>query len=278
MMSHDRRTALTILKPHTLSSICRCSIVLSFLLALLSAAPTWAQDWRFSLSTFVNYSRGDYGTTQDTTLVYVPFTLRAKPIEGLTLGLTVPYIRQTTQNIVVTGGGVAVRKGVTTAQTEDGLGDLLLKGEYVLLKEQPSIPEITASLKIKFPTADEDKGLGTGEFDETIGVSFSKTFAQRLVAYLDFAYTFIGSPPGTNFNNTFSWSVGTAYLVAQPLTLFGFLDGATAISPGRDNPLEFRFGAEYKVVQAVRLTGSVSVGLSDGSPDYGVSGGLAWRF
>src|SRR5438132_10205305 len=34
-----------------------------------------------------------------------------------------------------------------------------------------------------------------------------------------------------------------------------------AISPGRDNPLEFRFGAEYKVVQAVRLTGSVSVGL-----------------
>jgi len=51
-----------------------------------------------------------------------------------------------------------------------------------------------------------------------------------------------------------------------------------AISPGRDNPLEFRFGAEYKVVQAVRLTGSVSVGLSDGSPDYGVSGGLAWRF
>jgi len=66
--------------------------------------------------------------------------------------------------------------------------------------------------------------------------------------------------------------------VAQPLTLFGFLDGATASAPGRDNSLEFRFGAEYKVVQAVGLTGSVSVGLSDGSPDYGVSGGLAWRF
>ena len=278
MMSHDRRTPLTILKLHTLSPMCRRGIVLSFLLALMGAAPTGAEDWRFSFSTSANYSRGDYGTGKDTTLLYVPFTLRVKPIEPLTLGVTVPYIRQTTQNILVTGGGVAVRKTVTTAQTEDGLGDLLLKGEYVLLQEQRSLPEITASLKIKFPTADEDKGLGTGEFDETIGVSFSKTFAQRLVTYLDVAYTFIGSPPGTNFDNTFSWSIGAAYLVAQPITLFGFLDGATAISPGRDHPLELRFGAEYKVVKAVRLTGSVSVGLSDGSPDYGLSGGLVLRF
>src|SRR5262249_23301885 len=147
------------------------------LFALMSAAPTCAQDWRFSLSTSLNYSRGGYGTAPDTTLVYVPFTLRAKPIERLTLGLTGPYLPPTPQNIIVTGGGVAGRKSVTPAQTEDGLGDLLLKGEYVLPQEQQSLPEITASVKIKFPTADENKGLGTGEFDETIGVSFSKTFA-----------------------------------------------------------------------------------------------------
>jgi hypothetical protein len=86
----------------------------------------------------------------------------------------VPYIRQTTQTVVVTEGGVAKRKDkerqLATArgsvtQTEDGLGDILLKGEYVLLAEQAALPEITGSLKIKFPTADEDKGLGTGEFD-----------------------------------------------------------------------------------------------------------------
>ncbi|MBI3325398.1 MAG: transporter [Nitrospinae bacterium] len=144
--------------------------------------------------------------------------------------------------------------------------------------EQAVPPAESRKLASQLNDTKEDKGLGTGEFDETIGVSFSKTFAQHLVAYLDLAYTFIGSPPGVNFDNTFAWSIGAAYLVAQPITLFAFLDGATATSPGRDNPLELRFGAEYKVVKAVRLTGSVTVGLSDGSPDYGLSGGVVFRF
>jgi hypothetical protein len=56
-------------------------------------------------------------------------------------GLTVPYIRQTSQTVTVTGGGVAVRKDKqarlaaapsTVSRTEDGLGDLLLRAWYVV--------------------------------------------------------------------------------------------------------------------------------------------------
>jgi len=72
---------------------------------------------------------------------------------------------------VITGGGVAVRKdkqrqlGTATqnnvTSTEHGLGDVLLKGQYVLLSEKAVLPEIAPYLKIKFPTADSDRGLGT---------------------------------------------------------------------------------------------------------------------
>src|SRR5947207_3056356 len=113
-----------------------------------------------------------------------------------------------------------------------------VRTQYVLLAEKSVLPEVAPYLKIKFPTADSGRGLGTGEFDETVGVDLSKTLFPRFVSYVTLAYTFIGSPAGTSFDNSFGWSVGAAYLVAQPFSVFAFLDGSTAISPGQANPLQ----------------------------------------
>lgn len=265
------------------------TIALALALVVVAPLAAVAQDApRWSLSTSVDYSVGDYGTGEDTTLLYVPFTLGVRPLDRLSLSLTVPFIRQTTQTVVLTGGGVAVdrrgRSRLATAtrsdvtRTEEGLGDVLLKGAWVAVQERAVIPEVTPYLKIKFPTADEDRGLGTGEFDETVGVDLSKRLFDDLFGYLTLAYTIIGSPPGADLDNSFGWSVGAAYAVVPRISVFAFLDGATAISPGQDDPLEARVGAEVTVTRALRLTGSVTRGLSDGSPDWGGSLGLALRF
>jgi hypothetical protein len=262
-----------------------CGIAVGIALALLGATPAFAEDeplWH--LSTSFNYLKGDYGTGEDTEIIYVPFTFGVR-LDRFRLGLTVPYLYQTSQDVVLTGGGVATKKGkqvaastTTESRTEDGLGDILLRTSFIVLKEQPLLPEIEPYLKIKFPTADEDRGLGTGEFDETIGVDLSKTFLERLAVYLTLAYTFIGSPPGADFDNSFGWSIGAAYAVTQPFSIYAFLDGSTAIAPGQDNPLELRVGAEYRIIKALKLTGSVMKGLSDGAADWGVSAGLSLRF
>src|SRR2546428_1553281 len=186
---------------------------ISAALLLACVSPAAAEDeplW--SLSSSVNYSVGDYGTGKDTTFVYVPFTLGVKPIDGFTLSLTVPYVYQTGQTVVITGGGVAVRKdkqrqlGTATQNqvttTEHGLGDVLLKGQYVLLEEKSVLPEIAPYLKIQVPTADQSQGLGTGEVDETIGIDLSKTLFPRFVSYITLAYTVIGSPALTSFDSS----------------------------------------------------------------------------
>src|SRR5437867_12579913 len=88
----------------------RC-IAISAALLLACVSPAAAEDeplW--SLSSSVNYSVGDYGTGKDTTLIYVPFTLGVKPIDRLTLSLTVPYVYLTGETVVITGGRVSVRK------------------------------------------------------------------------------------------------------------------------------------------------------------------------
>jgi outer membrane putative beta-barrel porin/alpha-amylase len=133
-------------------------------------------------------------------------------------------------------------------------------------------------VKIKFPTADDSRGLGTGKFDETLGADLSKRFFDRWFGYVSLSYTFIGSPTGEDLRNTFGWSVGAAYAVLPPLSVFAFVEGATAITAGQPDPVELRVGAEYKLFKALKLTGSVTRGLTNGAADWGVSAGLTLRF
>jgi len=245
----------------------RCVVValaLELILASVTAALAADDDPRWLFSSSVNYSVGDYGTNKDTTIVYVPFTFEVRLIDTLWISVTVPWIDQNSQNVVVTGGGVATRKKAkgkfaqpATATAESGLGDVLLRVSYVLLDEQPFLPEIAPYVKIKFPTADADRGLGTGEFDETVGVDLSKQIIGSLYGYVT-AYTFVGSPPGADFHNSFGWSVGAAYTLVPSLSFFAFLNGSTAISPGQADPLEVRVGAEYRLTRAVKFTGAVT--------------------
>src|SRR5436309_8179541 len=258
-------------------------------LALIVAGGTPAlaaeDDPRWSFSTSVNYSVGDYGTNKDTTIVYVPFTFGVRPVDQLWISLTLPWIYQSSENVVVTAGGVAVRKKGGSGKfarperstSESGVGDLLLKVSYTVLEERDFVPEIAPYVKIKFPTADSDRGLGTGEFDETIGVDLSKRLIDGLFGFVTLSYTLVGGPPGTTFRDSFVWSVGLSYSIA-PRSLYTFLDGSTAISPAQPDPLELRVGAEYRLTRALKFTGAVTRGLSNGSADWGGSLGFTFRF
>ncbi len=261
--------------------------LIGLVLIITAVTPALAEDDpRWLLSTSVNYSVGDYGTNKDTTIVSVPVTFGVRPVDQLWISLTLPWIYQSGENVVVTAGGVAVRKKGGSGKfarperstSESGVGDLLLKVSYTVLEERDFVPEIAPYVKIKFPTADSDRGLGTGEFDETIGVDLSKRLIERLYGYLSLSYTFVGDPPGTDFRNSFGWSVGAAYSVTPPLAVFAFLEGSTAISPGQSDPVELRVGAEYKLTKALKVTGAVTRGLTYGAADWGVSAGLAIRF
>jgi len=273
-----------------LSRVAGCASFLTAVIAmLLVTAPAIGADLRWLFSHSVNYSRGDYGTGQETNLVYAAFTMGATPTDRLALSLTIPWVLQTSQTVTMTGGGVAVRKenlrllstspGRVT-RIEEGLGDIVVRGQYVLLAEKEVSPEVSPYVQIKFPTADDDRGLGTGKYDETLGIDLSKTVLLGLVGHASFAYTFIGSPPGADLRDSFAWSIGARYPLPPipPLIAFTLLTGSTAISPRQANPLDLLFGLEYKLTKGLRVGGSVGKGLSEGSADFSVAGSFVARF
>jgi hypothetical protein len=176
-------------------------------------------------------------------------------------------------------GGRQVRTTVTRT-TESGIGDVLLQGRYYLLDEDKKgfLPTIAVLARIKFPTADRDRGLGTGEFDEKLGVQLSKTLTEQWIAFADLGYTFIGSPPGVDLKNQWNYDVGIGYYFTPSLLGSVYYEEWTAVVSGFDNPRDLYFDATYTVTPAFRLNAGLLVGLSSGAPDYGVIGGVSYRF
>jgi hypothetical protein len=113
------------------------------------------------------YINGDYGAETDTTMHYMPLTVAYRH-QGLKLSATTSYLSIDGQP-GFTQGAVDGNGALPASGKASGMGDSLLKAaydfslhsRYLLLRPQ---------LKIKIPTADEDKGLGTGASDYTVQV------------------------------------------------------------------------------------------------------------
>jgi hypothetical protein len=139
--------------------------------ALLLSAAAAGQDSSLSATAGVDYSTGTYGQTLDTNMTYVPLIVGYQA-SSFQAKVTVPYIAIEGPGAVVGGedGGVVVKsKGTakTTVATESGLGDVVLQGTYNLYPADPHGLFLELSGKVKLPTADESKGLGTGQADYT---------------------------------------------------------------------------------------------------------------
>jgi len=76
---------------------------------------------------------------------------------------------------------------------ENGLGEIMLKAKYNLLKETDKFPAISLRGAIKLPTA-SDEILGSDEIDYGFGVLLDKKLLDRLSLYLNLNIAFIERP------------------------------------------------------------------------------------
>ncbi len=158
-----------------------------------------------------------------------------------------------------------------------GIGDTFINLAYNAVEEEATIPGVSLHTGVKIPTADEDKGLGTGEMDYQLGVSLNKTVGRWFLAGgLD--YNILGDPDDYDVDNYFSGytSVGTEVTPNMDVSLD--LTAAQAATDVSDDSLALGIGANYYLEQYGMVTASVATGLTDGSPDYSVLVGYSYSF
>ena len=152
------------------------------------------------------YSEGDYGTGVTSRAWYIPFAWRYGN-DDIRASVTVPYLiiegsslvtfdgRRISPSGMGMGGGGSGGTSSTT-RTESGLGDIMLSGSYLLLSEADTRPWVAATAKVKLGTADENKGLGTGENDYAVQLDAGKG-----VLYGYAGYRVLGDTAAVDYND-----------------------------------------------------------------------------
>jgi hypothetical protein len=244
--------------------------------ALYLATAGAAQAGNFSLGAGVDYSSGKYGDVTSTDILYVPFTGKYET-DSWIFKLTVPYIEITGPGNVVRDVGVVRPTTSTTRTTERGLGDVVAAATYNLYAGGVSDPVVDLTGKVKFGTADETKGLGTGENDYAAQVDVYKGL-DRFTAFGTVGYRILGSPPGVSLNNVFYGSLGGSYKIDQDLSAGLMLDLRQKASPAGAPQRELTAFVARRLDKTWKAQAYAVKGFADGSPDWGAGANMAYSF
>ncbi|MGI4788176.1 MAG: transporter [Janthinobacterium lividum] len=154
-----------------------------------------------------------------------------------------------------------------------GLGDTTAGVKWRFQEETASRPQLAVSGQIKFPTASRSRGLGSGRYDYTPGLSLGKSFGKYAFC-AGAGYNFVGDPDAKN--NTY-YGVCLTYQTTEKTTVGAQIYGNTAAASGQRDELAYGIGAtcNYQPNQSLQ----VMVGRSmHGFSDLNVYAGLEFDF
>ena len=202
----------------------------------------------------MGYTRGDFGTGQNTTVSQLQMTYGQ--MQGrYDFSATLPYLF------------LSDRFG-----DEHGVGDIILRGGAKLSDDPFANNEFYVSLAVKLPSADESKGLGTGEADVGGYITYTHYFNGAQYSLLG-GYIKTGDAANQVYNDVLVYGASIAKM-SIPWYFYAGLDGSQQTLDTGDDPLEVSVGCYYQLKPTVFLKAEGLVGLNDASPDHGVTVGI----
>src|SRR5438552_16513741 len=207
----------------------------AFAIGMGAASFSFGADGEFGLGTGVNYSAGKYGTGAETKILSVPFSARYDT-DLWAFKLTVPYLRVTSPNNVIPGGGRfdtsgARRRRAAGTTAASGLGDTTASATYTAWYDEDKERGLDFTGRVKLPTADADKGLGTGSTDESVQVDVYQT-QDRFTIFADIGYTFFGHSDFVQLDNAVYYGLGFSEKLDAENSLGVSFDGRQPVTPG----------------------------------------------
>ena len=243
--------------------------------ALLMASAALAAEGELSAGAGLDYSQGTYGTGSETKIVSIPFLLRYDR-DPWKLKLTVPYLSVRGQGEVIPGIG-RTNRGRRGETTESGIGDTTLAATYGALVEPQSSFGLDLTAKLKLPTGDENRGLGTGSVDETLQADLYRSI-DRLTVFGGLGYTFFGHSDVLELKNAAFAEVGASTRVNATDSVGASVYGRERVVEGGARQRELTLFWNRHLTRAQRLQAYVLFGFADGSPDFGIGASALFSF
>ncbi len=237
-------------------------LVLALMLILVLPGISGAENGRGYLDLSAGYKTGDFGAPMKSELYYVSPTLGyVAPLYDVSVA--VPYLYLSNK----TGGATT---------SESGVGDVILRGGRVFIPEGEGGFSLDGALAVKLPTADKNKGLGTGETDYGAFLGAHQQVAGVKLSLLS-GYIKVGEPSGVTYNDVYSYGFGISKVFGFT-ELYAFIEGRRAMIPGAQDPEEVSVGFFHVLNADYTIKGSAFKGLNNGGPDFGANLGVVRWF
>lgn len=246
---------------------------LGMLAALLLPLLAQAADTGFSIGGGAEYTTGEYGGETSIDEVYAPLNLTYDAAR-VSVRITIPYLSvKAPQGTITEGPNGETLIGEGPLRTESGLGDIVAAATvYDVLSFGGGDFALDMTGAVKFGTADENKGLGTGEEDFSVRADLFRFF-DRFTAFGSVGYSVRGDPAAVDLNDVFFGSIGGTVQAGRRTRLGLFYDYQESSLPGADALQELSASFSSRLGDSWWTTGYVLAGFSDSSPDWGA--GLA---
>ena len=253
-------------------------LLLSFLVSSGSVFSQSNNDIKQTVSIASYFSSGDYGEDKDTDIYYFPVSYSvSKGKWGAQL--TVPHLRvEGVGNVLINVGGVNRAVSGDQLERNSGIGDSTLAVTYQMDPFIETSLFIDFRLDIKIPTADRNRGLGTGEADYSTQIDISQNHGNS-VLFGTFGYTFRGKTDfyagladsayvqmGVAWPFASRWNVGIFYDFREPASTF-----STEIH-------ELVPYFNYRLSDSWSFTGLTAFGFTQASATAAVLGQLSYSW
>lgn len=162
---------------------------------------------------------------------------------------------------------------------ESGVSDLNLGAKWRFLDESAWCPRQALAPAVKFPTADENDGLGSGKIDYDLTWIASKALTDRMGMHVNVGYSWISSPKGEDVGDVVHYGVALDYQLTDTLQGVGEVFAENEIGNGGETAVLHNLGLRWNLSDAVILdlaAGSRICG--DGTPDFTATAGVTWAF
>jgi hypothetical protein len=229
--------------------------------------------FHYFISSGLDYSSGKYGGTSTTRILYAPLTVQAR-FGFFRLRVSSGWMEIDGDGVIAGVDGPIVLPGGGSAHHTSGLADTVVQAG-VRLTSGVDFPCVELVGKVKLPTADKDKALGTGEVDYAAQVDVYQTFGATTI-FGTAGYKVYGDPPTLDLNDVPYGSAGVSFKASPQWSLGGSIDWRQKITSTSGDKLQITPFAKFKLATDWSIIAYGDAGLADGSPDWGGGFAVKW--
>ena len=177
------------------------------------------------------------------------------------------------------GGLLEERTEIAGKDCEYGLCDMVFGTKWKFFSATGWLPAQALAAAVKIPTADDDKGHGSGKTDYDLTWIASKMLNEKTGLHVNAGYTWVGEPSGENVGDVAHYGLALDYQLTEAVQWVGELFAEKELQGGTQTVVQYNSGFRWSATKSLTLDAAAGSCLrGDEAPDFTATLGLTWAF